>query len=114
MLPQKIGQKVHQRRAHKRYDYAAPCAVMIGDHRVPANTRNISAGGICLSIDVNVTISTGKSVMLVLEDIEPVGMVVRWSQGQIYGLQFLKSVGSLPKLAALIGKLEADGSQNTE
>lgn len=114
MLPQKIGPKVHQRRAHKRYDYASPCAVIVGEHEIPAVVRNISAGGICLRLDANVSISTGNTVLLSLDGIESVGMVVRWSQDAIYGFQFLKSLASLPKLAELIGELEADPSVRSD
>jgi c-di-GMP-binding flagellar brake protein YcgR len=99
---------IHQRRAHKRFDCEKSCLIQRESQTIPATSRNISTGGINLVLSAITTIPVGKVVTLGIEKCAPINAVVRWSEGPVYGLQFLSSVDGHKDLADLMKGLEAD------
>ena len=98
---------IHQRRAHKRYDCDKSCLIQRESQTIPATARNISAGGINLVLNGVANIPVGKVVTLGIEKCAPINAVVRWSEGPVYGFQFLSSVVGHKDLADLIATLDS-------
>jgi len=73
-----------------------------------ATVRNISEGGLNVKLDQLGAIQIGKSVSLEIGDFAPIPAVVRWSEGSVYGMQFLSPSGGHPQLSALIQKIAAE------
>jgi len=102
---QPLDAPVHQRRAHKRFDYSASCLIRKDDKEFQASVRNISEGGLNVVLDQLGTMQVGKTVSLTIGEFNPISAVIRWSEGSAYGLQFLSTVGGHPQLSELIEKL---------
>lgn len=100
-----VDAPIHQRRAHKRFDYSASCVIRRESEEFNATVRNISEGGVNVQLDQLGAIQIGKSVALEIDELDPVHAVVRWSEGSVYGFQFLSTVNGHPQLAALVQKL---------
>jgi len=105
---QTLDAPIHQRRAHKRFDYSAPCLIQKEDSEFKSSVRNISAGGLNVTLDQLGVMQVGKTVTLRIGDFDPIGAVIRWNEGSAYGLQFLSPVGGHPELSELIEKLSSD------
>ena len=102
---QTVDAPVHQRRAHKRFDYTAPCSIRKEDEVFKANVRNLSEGGVNVMLDQLGAIQTGKIVTIKIGELDPVQAAIRWSEGSVYGMQFLSAVNNHPQLSTLIQKL---------
>ena len=102
---QTVDAPVHQRRAHKRFDYTTPCSIRKEDEVFKANVRNLSEGGVNVMLDQLGAIQTGKIVTIKIGELDPVQAVIRWSEGSVYGMQFLSAVNNHPQLSTLIQKL---------
>ena len=102
---QTIDAPVHQRRAHKRFDYSASCVIRKDETEFLATVRNISEGGLNVQLDQLGAIQIGKTVTLEIGDFEPARAVVRWNEGSVYGMQFLSTLNGHPQLLALVQKL---------
>jgi len=98
---------IHQRRAHKRFDYVAPCLVKRESHTLTADVQNISRGGANLRLQQDGSMPVGKTVTLTIGDFAPINAVVRWNEGTSYGVQFLASLDSNAELRAVIDTFEA-------
>jgi len=85
---------IHQRRAHKRFDYTARCLVQRESHTLAAEIKNISRGGANLTLKQDGPMPVGKTVTLAISDFAPISAVVRWNEGSSYGVQFLSSIDS--------------------
>ena len=103
-----IDAPVHQRRAHKRFDYSASCIIRRNDTEYKATVRNISEGGLNVKLDQLGALQIGKTVALEIGDLEPIPAVIRWSEGSVYGMQFLSPVSGHPQISDLVQKLTAE------
>lgn len=103
-----LGAPIHQRRAHKRFDYSASCVIHKESAELNATVRNISEGGINVQLDQLGAIQIGKTVTLEIDKFAPVRAVVRWNECSIYGMQFLSTVSGHPQLSELVEKLSAE------
>ena len=102
---------IHQRRAHKRYDYSASCSIQKEDTVFEASVNNISEGGVNVRLEQLGAIQIGKSVTVKVADFDPIKAVIRWSEGSVYGLQFLSPARDHPQLSKLIEDLSNNRTQ---
>ncbi len=98
---------IHQRRAHKRFDYEACCEIQRETVTQRAQVKNISEGGLNLTLLETGSVPIGKVVTLTIGTFDPVKAVIRWQQGNSYGVQFLSAIKNNAGLHSVIRNLEA-------
>jgi len=96
---------IHQRRAHKRYEYSAPCSIRKDHMILVASVNNISKGGINVKLEQLGAMQAGKTITLTIGTFDPISAVIRWNEGSVYGMQFLTPATSHPQLSKVIDDL---------
>lgn len=102
-----INVPIHQRRVHKRFDYEAHCKIQRETFTLQAQVKNLSEGGLNLTLIGIYTMPVGKVITITIGAFAPIKAVIRWRQGSRYGVQFLSAIENNSGLHSLIRNLEA-------
>ncbi len=101
-----VNAPIHQRRVHKRFDYGAHCKILRETFTLQAQVKNLSEGGLNLTLLGTDTMPVGKVVTITIGAFAPIKAVIRWRQGSNYGVQFLSAIENNAGLHSLIRNLE--------
>lgn len=101
-----VDAPIHQRRAHKRFDYEALCEIQREAFALQAQVKNISEGGLNLTLLETGTMPVGKVVTITIGTFAPIKAVIRWQQDSSYGVQFLSAIENNADLHSVVRNLE--------
>lgn len=92
-------------RAHDRFVYTEACFVQSRSRSFNGRARNISPGGISLTLHGLGALQCGDSITLYLQDFPPIEGIVRWTKARTIGVQFIEDVADHPSIQNMIERV---------
>jgi len=96
-----------QRRSHRRAAYLEQCFLQTDTRALWVKSINLSDGGMCVAIQEFGVLKRGSKVTAFLQNFEAIDATVRWTRGNIAGLDFAISAAQHPQINVLLERLIA-------